>query len=579
MAQTLTLTSNQLEHWFATVERDNKASSNSDSVLCTQFLNRFGLQNPQEVIEFLKTSAGKMIISVIGQELMKIKSLGEQSRAEAIKLQIRLTFLLMAFITKENANAKQVSEIIQQQIDKKLKEKKPSEVGKSQPTVSREVINQNILYYEQTLDALNEHQNEIKQKKAESESLMVNLEEEGLQMVEYHEEIDDYLDELDEYLRFPVLINEPKDQYSAYIAALIAELDALKAQHAALHVDDGTSKTESYLSKKIKRLEDKIDFFKEPPRSAEQLFEELLDKIKFRKNILKNEFETVPQRTPYVPSVEGLGLQERGLQDVLHVLRKQKILLDWDLKEVDDYSQAYLIIDPSERSRYQKKGDDYVIFSKEMDPIKLSDDDWLNAKLNFDRLKPEVRVVRIDFEDRKQQQVASYLAKKKSIQTKIDEYQAQIDTFEDSKKDFSERLSRARTHKGLFTGYSTPAVTPKPTPAKTRAQPDGLTPKPSTQQSKAKSSYALMMRSLEGLVPQHAPAPQKEVIRQVKREIEAVIPEYRKKELNDLIKEVIPGQIMEPKVRLGWLYRAQRLIPGMPSPELGSTLDPRKVTK
>lgn len=56
------------------------------------------------------------------------------------------------------------------------------------------------------------------------------------------------------------------------------------------------------------------------------------------------------------------------------------------------------------------------------------------------------------------------------------------------------------------------------------------------------------------------------------RVLESVIPLERQNELHKLIDEVCPGKIMSPKLRRGWLDRAQNLIPDVIEPELEPTL-------
>jgi hypothetical protein len=265
--------------------------------------------------------------------------------------------------------------------------------------------------------------------------------------------------------------------------------------------------------------------------------------------------------------LEGLRLQERGFLQAQQFLKKEKILLNAQLDPVNDLSQAYFIIDPSHKARYRKHGDSYAVLPEGLDPQRLSEEDWLQARLNYEQIKSDVCWVNADYKARRQLRLDSLDQRMEPLQVKKSNFIDRLDQVKANKVEILHALSSAKAQRALLNQSReevTPlAMSPRPTPK--------ATPKP-----EPKCSYSLMMRNLECLVPTHAPAPRPTDIRNVRDVFEAVVPPARKGELDELINEVKPGEIMQPEVRLGWLYRFKKLIPDIPVPELDSQLKYKK---
>ncbi|WP_392537233.1 hypothetical protein [Legionella sp. 227] len=558
----MTLTSSQLEQWFANIERnEHPNTSEEDPYLATQFLSRFGLRNAKQVTEFLKTAGGNETINMIVQELVKeeaqLQLIRERNAEEQLKQQ-RLLFLLMTFIAKDKKLAKHVNEIIQQQIDQKLKEPKIVE-GQKDSFLALQIVDANIQAYSKALKALEEEEQSLEEQLNEVEEELNALEEEALLMEETHVHMTDHLEELNVFLQAPLFNNQPITHFISYsnqqIASLSSQLAALRAQHTAQTSPLGDvsrlQAIESPTDRRIRMLQNRIDFFKnqfvQPPQSSEQVVQQLIAQVRARLDELQRSNEIQIPMTFRERELEGLRLQERAYLQAQQLLRKEKILLNSQLEPVTDFTQAYLIIDPNEKARYRKHGNSYVVLSEDIQPDRLSADDWLQAKLNYERLKSDICCVNADYYERRQQQLDSLDQRRQPLLTKKSNFIDRLNEVKATKVEQLHALSSAEAQRALLSQpqeeIATLSMSPRPTPK-------------TAPKLEPKCSYSLMMPNLKCLVPPHAPAP--------------------KVELDELLNEVKPAQIMEPELRLDWLYRAKKQMPDIPAPELDSELKYKK---
>ncbi len=546
----MTLTSSQLEQWFANIEKGNRLPTNeTNPSLAAQFLARFGLKDAAQVIDFLKTAGGNETINMIVQEIMKeeaqIQLIREKNSEELLRQQ-RLLFLLMSLIVKNKAQAEHVSEQTQLQIDQRLKEAK-SEGKRGSNSITSHMVDANMRANK--LQKLDAELRKLEKDLFEVEEELETLEEEVLLMEESHAYLTDDLDQLNAYLQVPLFNNQPMTQYVAHtsqqIASLTTQLATLRAQQATPIPPTSSDTTQLQLTKsridrKIRMLEERLSFhqtqLQQPPQTSEQLFQQLIDRVRVR----LNEPEHIDESPYRVCEVEGLRLQERGLSQALQILRNEKILLNPQLERVYDFSQAQFIIDPNHLSRYRRYGDSYAYFSEDISPERqLSEQDWLQAKLNYEESKPNICTANFFCNDQMKHELESLRERTQSCQSRAQELMNRID--------------KVQTTKLQLLPEKTPfSMTPKPQP---------------------KSSYSLM---LERLVPSHAPAPRPQDILEARHELEAVVPPDRKDALEKLINEVRPGEIMDPGRRYNWFNKFRMLMPDIPVPEEDSKLKYKK---
>ncbi|KTD41344.1 hypothetical protein [Legionella parisiensis] len=536
----IALTSSQLEKWFANIEKGNgSTTTETNSSLAARFVARFGLQNATQVIEFLKTAGGNETVNMIVKEIMKeeaqIQFIREKNAEEQLRQQL-LLFLLMSLIAKNKSQAEHVSEQTQQQDNQKLKEARV-EWNKESRSIAANLADANARA--NMLQELDKELRQLETDLQEVEKELEDIEEAVLLMEDHHAYITDDLDQLTAYLQLPLVNNQPITHAHVHqqIATLSSQLTALRAQHAIPIPTTTNDTTQLQLTKlridrKIRMLEDRLSFHKaqleQPPQTYEQVLQQLLDRVKSRLNQPETVYESPTHRER---EEESLRLQERGLSQALQVLRNERILLNSQLERVYDFSQARLIVDPSHMSRYRRYGDSYAYFSNDIThEHQLSEQDWLQAKLNYDESRSNICTINFFHNDHMSREVESLRGRTQFCQTRA--------------QDLMSRIEKVQTTKlQLLPEKTSFSMTPKPQP---------------------KSSYSLM---LERLVPSHAPAPRPQDIIRAHKELEAVVPPYNKDALHKLIDEVRPDEIMAPEIRFSWFNRFKRLMPDVPVPE------------
>lgn len=563
------LTSAQLEHWFADMERMHDSNKNPDAYLAQQFLTRFGLKNAKNVIDFLKTHAGKSVLIMISRELMKIEALNEylvqQYQEEALMRQKRLVLVLIAYIATQEASAEQVAENIHNQLDKKLKENKNLEPTKQKNPyeVILEVFDATIDSYSQTIKALDETLEEMEHELLSIEGILQAIENETLNTVHRHTHLDDHISQLATYLQLPLLnilkqpAVDPEQYRNQQIVYLTSQLKVLKAQHMNMNISTpNEQRTHENIGRKIRMVEEQLAFHhaqaQQPAQNAEEILHQLIEKLREQLSEQRRLQKDHPQPMHVYHEIEGLKLQKRGLRHAMQCAKKEKILLNAHLEQVHDFEQACFIIDPNHRARYKKQGDSYAILPEHANPARLNEQDWIQAKLNFIQLKPKIQLVQIYHQEKKQQELADHQQHKRYYQDHRAIIKEQIADLQQCKKGLQNELDMVQNQRDLF--KKNPALTPlsfKPTPERTQ-----------------QSSYSFMLRALERLVPTQAPAPRKEDINRVGHVLQTAVAPDNQFELKKLISEVKPGEIMASDLRLSWLNRAKRLIPNLPISEV-----------
>lgn len=108
------LTSSRLEQWFSRTEQamqpnELSAADAETPELALDFLSEYGLQTPEEVIEFLKSDAGKTTIAMIGERMADIAAM-EQEQAflqEELLHEQQFLSLLLGQLSEYAAEAKE----------------------------------------------------------------------------------------------------------------------------------------------------------------------------------------------------------------------------------------------------------------------------------------------------------------------------------------------------------------------------------------------------------------------------------------------------------------------------------------
>lgn len=504
------LNENRLEQLFARIERNkNPNTTETDPYLAIQFLSRFGLTSAKKVIEFLHTHGGTETINMIVQEIIKeeaqIQYVRDTSDEQVLKHQ-QLLFLLMAFIAKDKKLAQHVNEIIQKQIEQKLKEIKTVEAKKSSSIIIP-ILDENIRAYSSALRAVDQHLKSLEDELEQIEEELNALENEATLAEENHAYMIDHLEELNAFLQAPLFNNQPITHFVSHsnqqIANLSSQLAFLRAQHPPQTANSSnTSKSkeiESPVARKIRMLQERLDFYNaqvvQPPQSPEQVVQQLIERARFR--LEKQQRSSEETSSVYEGELEGLRLQERGFHQALQYLKNEKILLNSQLERVNDFSQAHFIIDPSHQGRYRKHGDSYIFLPENINTERFTQEDLLQARQNYERLRSDICCVTPQYHEQRQQYLDALFNRRQCLQDRRINFIDRIDEDKASKVQLLHALSSAKAQRALL-NQGSEALTPFT-----------ITPKPTLKPSRLdqQNSYSLMMNNLECSVPSPAPAP------------------------------------------------------------------------
>ncbi|CAM2924141.1 hypothetical protein LEAN103870_08860 [Legionella anisa] len=519
-----TLMTGRLQQWFADIEKSNDPNNTGTTPsLATRFLSHFGLKNASEVFYYLKTAGGKETVTMIARELMKqedqIQLIKEQNE-EALRKRQHIVFLLMGLIADREALAKNVDQLFRLEIEKHLMKDKHTE--HTETISSRtpiEIIEAMISNYLKTIHALDVQLNKLEEQLDEVEKELTAIEEEEEQMEAYHEELHTHVDILDKYLALPIL-SHPQ----AHPVVFEHELNFHQA----------------HLSQTATNYEELFRLALEQTRSKIQ------------------ELQTQSSPGQLTPEIEGLQLREQGLHSALKVMRNKKILLNDKLEQVFDFSQARFIVKHEEaKCLIQKDDGSYALIPKDMDPKKMTQEQWEQAKRNFDQEKERIQTPRFNFMEKIQENLQKQIQRKEQHLSLREILQAQRSEMHRAREKMEETLSVAQTRKATLLGNN-PRLSQRPSP-----------------KSDPHASYKQMVEKFESLVLK---APKKEDIEKARSVVKnSSISSEGKGRLDELIEQVTPERIMGPQQRLQWLYTAKRIITDTSSPK--PEVDPNKTIK
>ncbi|KTD41982.1 hypothetical protein [Legionella parisiensis] len=563
------LMTGRLQQWFADIEKNNNPGNNGTTLsLATRFLSYFGLKNAAEVFYFLKTAGGMETITMIARELMRqeeeIQSIREQNE-EAMQKREHIVFLLMGLIAEREALAKNVDQLFRVEIERHLTKDKHAHTE----TISSravEIIDAMIDNYLSTIHALDLELNKLEEQLNEIEKEWIAIEEEEEQMEVYHEELHAHFDILNTFLAMPIL-SHPQENPAVFVerrrSILIQDLERYREQEA-LHrnttsEDPKTQEKERRrICRHIKTIEHELNFHQahlsQTVTNYEELFRLALEQTRSQIQELKSQ-TSFPRQLD--TQIEGLQLREQGLVSALKVMRNKKILLNDQLEQVFDFSQARFIVKHEEaKCLIQKDDGSYALIPKDADPQKMTQEEWEQAKCNFNQEKVRIQTPRFNFMEKIQENLQKQIQRKEQHLSLREILQTQRSEMHRAREKMEETLSIAQTRKATL--LSNPRL----------SQRSVLKPEPH-------ASYKQIVEKFESLI---LTAPKKEDIEKVRDVVKnSSIPPESKGKLDKLIEQITPEKIMEPqKQRLQWLYSAKRTImDSSPKPEV----DPTKTMK
>ncbi|CAM2780763.1 Uncharacterised protein [Legionella steigerwaltii] len=560
--------SDRMEQWFADTEKyiyPNNTGTNSH--LATQFLASFGLKNASEVFHFLKTVGGKATLTMIAREIMKeesrIESIRERNAEEMLKQQRHLVFLLMGIIAERQELAKNVDQLIRLEIDKHLVKHPEYNIETVSERVPIQILEDMIAHYVETIKVLDEKLDELEYQLKQVEEELAIIEEEERRMEVYHEELRTHIDILDTYLQLPIpdrsqgLQENPTVFSEQRIPVLEEDLERYKKQEELYKntVSDNIQTQEvekRRLSRHIRVTEHELNLHKDQLKLRTRTPEEFIRKALEKTRAQIQDYQPIPGQLD--PELEGLKLREKGLVHALGVMSSNSILLNEKLERVFILSQARFSIKPEDAKRLIQRGErSYALIPKGKEPNDLTEDEWVQAELEFEQVKKSIQTPRFNKLDKIEEKKQRFSQRKAEPEHLKELLQTQQLELQGAKKEMGETLRQIRARKTLLLHQST-------------RYSHTSTPKPETIQSKSQ-----MVEQFESLILK---APKKEEIEKIRDMVDhsSISPE-NKGELNKLIEQVAPEKVMGSQQRLRFFKEVKHLISETsPSSHVDSTV-------
>ena len=442
------LNPSNIEKWFTRVESSLQSGNavTDDAIkseLATDFLARFGLQTPKDVITFLKSESGKVTIAMINEENERLAKLHEnqvEMQREEISRERFLAFLLMALAYEEEAQKEWVIER-NEETDKELQ--KQAEEARKHEQISQvesrpeKIIEQRIRDYKTASETL---ENVLERKNESAEALeqeMTLLEDESQQSDKKHELFEKSLEDI------LVLMTPPftMDEMHTKVAELTANINK-DADRVVLLLDSG--------------------------HEAEA--RDLLN-------------ESTAQ-----------NIQVAAIKDMLSVFGHLKTMYTQSGEQTNSFADAYFIVSRTSKI-VQHDNQFYLLPADQNDSIAdLSPTHREEARLAFEKIKPEIMAVKHLVLQNKGLERSSFQHRRDSLADRSDTLQHEIMLLANQLVKMQAALATTTTAL-LSSKQSTPTAGPstKPAMALKPLLPAASAPRPSPQKasSPAQSTAAL----------------------------------------------------------------------------------------
>lgn len=306
--------------------------------IALQLLSQYGIKSAQDLISFIKSPAGKTVEKLKQEIMIDLLASIDNIRQQAIDSQTRrhriLAFLFLSMLYKKRAHAKKLNDFIRAQINEMLKENKKQ--AESTPVRSAEA--QTYAAYGSSLEII-------------SEILINKLTESNNLVSQLHT-----LEQQAELIRA---------RYAAY-ASHIANLDQLYEQI-------------SLFSSELK----KIDLLETRLASVNALIEAKQQEID--DFIIANEDELAAN---CLHELNGLNSEAIGIQDLIDVVKQDKLLYNAEGELADSFKDADYIL--SKTQKIVKENNNYYLLDATQDLNEMSPTEKAEAAQRFDLAKPNI---------------------------------------------------------------------------------------------------------------------------------------------------------------------------------------------
>lgn len=410
----INLSSQHLEQWFVNLERDllkhqkkNSITPNlsiqedqNDAYLATQFVGRFGIKSPKDVITFLKSPAGDTVKTMIGEYLAEVAAQQEAQRIEYQNEQMHhrlgIIALLLWLVHRGEANAHHFNEIIESQIQKKLHDSQvqvqkniqsPSDINDQiRLTANQELAKQNLAEMSRSIEHLESELNTLQTQQLEFASELEALEEQ--ESLSVHDALSDeaHLAQAEDYHLF-----ETDEQH--HLNSLKETLNHLNQERTNLASTSEKDSSTEKLQEKINGLQERITFLEQQatlsnPEARQtkvqariadlhSKLEVQLDEITALIEAGKNDEARVLMRQQ-----RGLHLQLAHLNHLIQVHQGDQQLFNAEGQPVQSFKDAAYSLPHHQKMTSDNKGELYLLSdSLDLQKIKGASDAELQLSL------------------------------------------------------------------------------------------------------------------------------------------------------------------------------------------------------
>ncbi|RMX15583.1 hypothetical protein EAS68_12045 [Legionella jordanis] len=481
------LSSSQLEAWFAslkTKELDPGATKTVDKAeapsLTTQYLGRYGLKTAQDVIDFLKSPAGRTVQALIGDRLIEIalleKNLQQIRQDSEIRRHRALAALLLGLLYKKQARAKER----RAENDKETKRLLDQQREITHSANAADAAH-SYAAYAQSLAVLQETLEHKIKESEELEEELERLEKEEHKIEQRYHNFQNSLDSLD-FLQEFLEAHGTERQYNV-LEKLSQEINSLHA-----HLDN----EQEFDKETIQLFQERKNFLQNQQQfllnframSPAMMLEQRIDSLNHtlegqaeeiaRLLSVRGDRQTVEQAETEAMNLlqkhNGLHVQVAGLQDMLSVIKGEKLLFDNDGRIVTSFAQAAFVMSQKQAKEYKilyKDGKHYLL-TPNQDPDQfdnLKREEKEQAEKSYNRLRPDICNLKHLIHHNKALEFHDHQKKKDSLSQRSEQMQSEIllistqmNQLQDAQQALSLVLKRGHTP------GSQPDITPKSAP-------------------------------------------------------------------------------------------------------------------
>ncbi|KTD24810.1 Dot/Icm system substrate protein LidA [Legionella lansingensis] len=517
----ITLTSSQLEQWFANLEarklehpKSKHAHKSSTPEphshdLATQYLSRYGLKTAKDVITFLKSPAGHAIIALIGEKLAEIASINKAIRQELLDHETRkhraLAALLLGLLYRKEAQARARHEAEEKQSKKLHDAQKQSQTSSGQSSAEAAKA---YAAYRESIVALEDVLKEKVKASEELEQEMDKLEKQGQAINSRYANFDHSLALLDQFTFLMQPDAMDPQQRVNFLNSLQNEIDSLRAEAQKI-TEPGPDNEETlkHLLTRIDMLKEQHDFLqsnldKPPTELLQQRIDGLIKKLEGQAELIGKliEANNDEQALRLLHEHNAMHVQVEGLRDMLAVMKGEKVLYNDEGQVTSDFTKAAFVLPKEEQGKnlpkeeqgkklsiVHKNGKYYLLRGHDpKDFESLPEEVKTAAQKNFERARPDIANLKKLVEHNKTLEGKEHKSKKETLTQHTEDMQKdillitnQILQLQAAQANVSTLMKQTPQVSGIESTTTSPKLTPMPTQGLSK----GSSSKPSSDTS------------------------------------------------------------------------------------------------